>query len=105
MRNRGYPRFSVAKLERDNLRKTLAQFGVQIPYQKYSIEYHQSLYAASRRDPENCFTKFVTDAFVEVGILQDDSFKELPCSPGIRAPIIIKPPDLESVQVIIKPID
>ena len=79
--------YTPGKLEQVQLAAAFKEVGVQVPLQKYRLRYHQKVHGNWRRDPENIITKWFTDALVDFGILEDDSFENIEtfevCKPEI----------------------
>jgi hypothetical protein len=91
--------FSNSKLECDFVHEAFAKNGIETPIEKYRLVFDHRRREAPRLDPENICTKWITDAIVTAGILQDDSFKNMPTGFIVNAPEIVQ--SIENEEVII----
>lgn len=69
---------------------------------KAHIRIDQKLHKNIRRDPDNCFPKYIIDSIVEAKILEDDNWEVLPEGIKITKPVIVSPPTPEELIITIK---
>lgn len=101
LRNKGC---SFTHSEHIQLANAFKAHDIHTPLQRYRLKYSQKLHGNYRRDPEGVDTKWFTDSLVAIGILKDDSFKEIPKGVEIRQPEIIPKTQEEMIIIEIEPI-
>lgn len=89
-------------LERRFVHESFAKNGIQTPIEKYHLIFDHKRREAPRLDPDNICTKWITDSIVAAGILQDDSFKNMPQGFIVNAPEIVQSVENEEVIITIE---
>lgn len=72
-----YRRGDLSEHERCALHDAFAANGIKAPLSRYRLRFYEKVQGKRRRDPDNAFTKWFTDALVDCGLLKDDSFEEI----------------------------
>ena len=82
-----------------NIRKSFAAHGIQTPLQRYRVSVDSKRKRAPRLDLDNIIFKHELDGLVDLEILQDDNFENMPQSPLFNTPTWVS--DYGEEQIII----
>jgi len=92
----------TSHLEHDFIHEAFSKNGVETPIEKYNLKFHHWRKLSGRLDPENICTKWITDALVGSGILQDDGFENMPNGFHIYPPTKVNHYNEEKIVITIE---